>query len=197
MAVSFFLALSLSLDALGVGLSYGLRQIRFPLLSRILLAAETAILLYFFLQMGTLLTQLFPPMLAELCGIGFLFGFGLFLCVQSFCKHPKSGSFFSFVRKPSACDTNHSAVLEPKEALLLGLVLSVDACGVGIGAGAASLTVSLLPVLAALLQTAFLALGSLLGKRFLQSNRMNEKQCGLLSGIIFLSIATMRLKQLL
>lgn len=197
MAVSFFLALSLSLDALGVGLSYGLRGIQFPLLSRILLAVETASLLYLFLKMGTLLTQLFPPMLAELCGIIFLFGFGLFLCIQSFCKKPKSGSFFAFVRKPSACDTNHSAILEPKEALLLGLVLSADACGVGIGAGASSLPVSLLPLLAALLQTVFLALGYLSGKYLSHSNHVNEKQCSFLSGMIFLSIATARLKQLL
>ena len=58
MFFSVLLALSLSADALGIGLAYGLRRISFPPLSRLLLAAETFFMMEGFLLLGGLLSQL-------------------------------------------------------------------------------------------------------------------------------------------
>ena len=55
MILSFLLALSLSLDALGAGMACGLRRISLPIFSRIVLGLETAGLLFLFLKAGTFL----------------------------------------------------------------------------------------------------------------------------------------------
>lgn len=207
MLLSFLLALSLSLDALGVGLSYGLRQIRFPLLSRLLLALETAVLLYVFLQAGAFLAKILPFHMAQYLAIAFLLGFGGWLCIQGLrtetntsdldcsdsASSQKNGSALSFLRTPSRCDKDASASLEPKEALLLGLVLSADACGVGISAGAAALCVAWLPLWAALTQTCFLAIGCWIGHGVSMLCQIPEQRYCLLSGVIFLGIGITRL----
>lgn len=222
MLLSFLLALSLSLDALGVGLSYGLRHIRFPFVSRLLLALETALLLYLFLRVGALLAKLLPFHLAQYLAIAFLLGFGCWLCIQGLrtetdsdtdisvtevshtdfahtqAKQKKAAlGVLSFLRTPSRCDKDDSASLEPKEALLLGLVLSADACGVGISAGAAALCVVWLPLWAALTQTCFLAIGCWIGHGVSTLCQIPEQRYCLLSGVIFLGIGVTRLLSLL
>ena len=128
MILSFLLALSLSLDALGAGMACGLRRISLPVFSRIVLGLETAGLLFLFLKAGTFLAACLPPHWAERGAALFLVGFGLFLLFQGCRKQTDSPSPLKFLRSPSQCDTDGSAVLEAGEALLLGLVLSADAC---------------------------------------------------------------------
>ena len=86
-----------------------------------------------------------------------------------------------------------SAVLEAGEALLLGLVLSADACGVGLSAAAAGFSVYWLPFFAALLQTFFLSVGAGAGKRLMEAAPMAENRYTLLSGGIFLAMGLLRL----
>lgn len=95
--------------------------------------------------------------------------------------------------RPSQCDTDGSAVLEAGEALLLGLVLSADACGVGCSAAAAGFSVYWLPFFAALLQTFFLSVGAGAGKRLMEAAPMAENRYTLLSGGIFLAMGLLRL----
>ena len=160
MILSFLLALSLSLDALGAGMACGLRRISLPIFSRIVLGLETAGLLFLF---------------------------------QGCCKQTDSPSPLKFLRSPSQCDTDGSAVLEAGEALLLGLVLSADACGVGLSAAAAGFSVYWLPFFAALLQTFFLSVGAGAGKRLMEAAPMAENRYTLLSGGIFLAMGLLRL----
>ena len=123
----------------------------------------------------------------------FLVGFGLFLLFQGCRKQTDSPSPLKFLRSPSQCDTDGSAVLEASEALLLGLVLSADACGVGLSAAAAGFSVYWLPFFAALLQTFFLSVGAGAGKRLMEAAPMAENRYTLLSGSIFLAMGLLRL----
>ena len=188
MILSFLLALSLSLDALGAGMACGLRRISLPIFSRVVLGLETAALLFLFLKAGTFLAACLPPHWAERGAALFLVGFGLFLLFQGCSPSP-----LKFLRSPSQCDTDGSAVLEAGEALLLGLVLSADACGVGLSAAAAGFSVYWLPFFAALLQTFFLSVGAGAGKRLMEAAPMAENRYTLLSGGIFLAMGLLRL----
>lgn len=176
MILSFLLALSLSLDALGAGMACGLRRISLPIFSRVVLGLETAALLFLFLKAGTFLAACLPPHWAERGAALFLVGFGLFLLFQGCRKQTDSPSPLKFLRSPSQCDTDGSAVLEAGEALLLGLVLSADACGVGLSAAAAGFSVYWLPFFAALLQTFFLSVGAGAGKRLMEAAPMAENR---------------------
>ena len=64
MLFSLLLAFSLSLDALGIGLSYGLRSIRFRPSALLLLTIEAFLMMELFLFAGRRLAAVFPTHLA-------------------------------------------------------------------------------------------------------------------------------------
>lgn len=181
---SLVLAFSVSVDALGIGLSYGFRKIRFPVSSLLLLFSETFCMITCFLHLGKFLSGFFPAAVAEYISVGVLFLFGLWLCL------PKQKAD-SPLHTPTLCDKNHSSVLEPKEALLLGFILSMDSFAIGLSA--ASLEVPLLPLFAAFFQTGFLFLGERLGNRLLRHVSVGETLWGLLSGSTLMMLAVFML----
>lgn len=189
MFFSLLLALSISADALGVGLAYGLRRISFPPLSRLLLAAETFLMLEGFLLLGRLFAQAVPQGLAEGAARLCLLLFGGWLCLQGFGQGKKEGSPLAAIHEPSCCDKDGSSVLEPGEALLLGFILSIDSFAIGMGAAASGRAMGLLPLFAALFQTAFLSIGAYAGARLAGAARVRESLWSLLSGGILVCLA--------
>lgn len=94
---------------------------------------------------------------------------------------------------PSLCDKNASSLIEPQEALLLGLLLSVDSFAIGLSAAAGGINVTLLPLFSALFQTFFLALGEKCGARLILSPAPKESLWSLLSGGILILLAVLQL----
>lgn len=193
----FLLAVSLSIDALGVGITYGVRDITISNKTKLLLAVESALLMAIFLFAGNQLTLLVSPTLAKKIGVGLLFFMGLWLCIQCFLEQKNTteeNTPMSMVHTPSACDWNHSSNLEPKEAIYLCFILSMDSLGAGIGAGAAGISMSLLPICVAFCQTFFLTIGSLTGKKLKHITPFPEHLWSAVSGILLMIIAFLRLK---
>ena len=181
---SLFLAFSVSVDALGIGLSYGLRKIRFPASSLLLLCVENFLMMTLFLRLGRILSGFFPTALAEQLSAAVLFFFGLWLCL------PKKKTD-SPLHSPTLCDKDHSSVLEPQEALFLGFLLSMDSFAIGLSAS--TLEVPLLPLFAALLQTGFLFLGGRFGSRLMRLASPEETLWGSLSGGTLMLLAVFML----
>lgn len=190
MVFSLLLALSLSVDALGIGLSYGLRRITFSPASLLLLTGETFFMMELFLRLGRLVAACFPAGLAEGLSTGFLLLFGLWLCLQG-TGHKKEKEA-SPLHSPSLCDKDASSSIEPKEALLLGFLLSMDSFAIGVSAAAGGMEVVLLPLFAALFQTAFLALGAMGGRKLMLHPTPKESLWSLLSGGILIFLALLQ-----
>ena len=189
MAYSLLLAFSLSIDALGIGISYGMRKIKFPLPSALLLAGETFVLIYLFMLLGHGLSWLIPADISVFFANGFLFCFGFWLCLQGFRHVPEASSI---LHQPSSCDLDQSKTLDPKEALLLGLVLSLDSFGVGVSASVSGMNVSFLPILTGMFQTVFLAVGAGVGKHFSTRTHIKENTWTILSGTLLIGLSLSR-----
>ena len=174
MLFSLLLAFSLSLDALGIGLSYGLRSIRFRPSALLLLTIEAFLMMELFLFAGRRLAAVFPA-----------------LCLQGMGQGKRKET--SPLHSPSLCDKNASSLIEPQEALLLGLLLSVDSFAIGLSAAAGGINVTLLPLVSALFQTFFLALGEKCGTRLILSPAPKESLWSLLSGGILILLAVLQL----
>ena len=144
MLFSLLLAFSLSLDALGIGLSYGLRSIRFRPSALLLLTIEAFLMMELFLFAGRRLAAVFPTHLAERFSPMLLLFFGVWLCLQGMGQGKRKET--SPLHSPSLCDKNASSLIEPQEALLLGLLLSVDSFAIGLSAAAGGINVTLLPL---------------------------------------------------
>lgn len=205
MAVLLYI-LSVNLDSLGVGISYGIRKIHIPCGASVLIALCSVFYAAAAIFSGSLLTRVFPPWLGKALGSGILFALGAWTCVSAFRpdtqkkRAPKTRSFairplgltISIARDPVVCDFDGSRRIDPGEALYLALALSLDSIGVGIGAGLSGIGAWFLPPLIGLLQFAFLTLGSLLGKRLRQVARIPHQFWTVLSGALFLLLALLR-----
>ena len=183
MLFSLLLAFSLSLDALGIGLSYGLRSIRFRPSALLLLTIEAFLMMELFLFAGRRLAAVFPAHLAERFSPMLLLFFGVWLCLQGMGQGKRKET--SPLHSPS--------LIEPQEALLLGLLLSVDSFAIGLSAAAGGINVTLLPLFSALFQTFFLALGEKCGARLILSPAPKESLWSLLSGGILILLAVLQL----
>ena len=145
------LALAVSLDSFSVGFTYGLRKMRIPLKSIIIIAFCSAATLMVAMFLGHLLQQFMSPEFAEKIGGIILIALGGWVIFQFFqsdkekevLPHEKVivnfeikslGIVINILKKPMVADFDKSGTITGVEAFMLGLALSLDSFGAGIGA---------------------------------------------------------------
>ena len=143
-AAVLILAVSLSMDALGIGISYGLRGIRVSWKARVVICAMSMMVTGAAVGLGSVLLEVIPLPAAKLLGCGMLLILGLVIIVQGFRKRKEENSF--------SCDFDRSKAIETAEALYLGAALSVDSFGAGVSSAVSGMNSILVPILAGLMQ---------------------------------------------
>lgn len=144
-----FLALALSTDAFGAGVSYAPRQIAVPWSSRLVIALLSTAALAFSSLAGQALTRLIPPPWAARLGGLILLAMGLRLLLQGLKNahhrgdqqrestllqiHVRSlGLVIQILCEPHRADLDCSGTISGWEAFLLGLALALDALACGL-----------------------------------------------------------------
>jgi putative sporulation protein YtaF len=147
----FALAIALSADALGIGISYGTRKITVPFSAKLVICSVSILITALSMLIGRYLFGFFSPNAAATAGKILLAGMGVWIIFQGvrggsteitenktllslFLK--PLGITINVIRNPLSCDLNRSSRLDPAEAVYMGVALSVDSFGVGIGSGA-------------------------------------------------------------
>ncbi|ASR48265.1 sporulation membrane protein YtaF [Paenibacillus kribbensis] len=173
------LAFALSLDSFGVGVTYGLRKMKIPLLSIAIISVCSGLVIGLSMQLGALLSRVLSPVYTTVLGAVILICIGCYSLIQALHRKedltddPVSGSVLDqnknvegtetaeapsetleiqqertvfslefrkwglvirILRSPSAADTDRSGSISAMEAVWLGIALSVDAFGAGLGA---------------------------------------------------------------
>lgn len=203
------LAGSLSMDALGIGISYGVRGIRTPVAAKVIICAISMAVLGVSILVGSVLAMVLPPLAAKLLGASMLGLLGVFVILQAFWKKepkPKKrkketvrsimlkslGITVKIIRNPPSCDFDSSKTLDGFEAVYLGMALSVDSIGVGFGSAVMGLNTMLVPVSAGVFQMLFLSAGTLLGGKLARCARVEPKIWTVISGLLLIGIAVIR-----
>lgn len=210
------LGISLSMDALGIGVSYGLRSIRIPWAAKLITTAISAAVMAVSILTGNLLSGILPPQLTSLLGAGMLALLGGFVMIQALWRRPAPakkkrpetcgepctvfhlmsrslGITIQIIRNPPCCDFDKSKSVDALEALYLGFSLSIDSFGVGISSAVSGLNTMAVPAAAALFQLAFLTVGTQLGKKISLFSKLDSSVWMLLSGVLLICIAALRL----
>ncbi|WP_226000824.1 MntP/YtaF family protein [Paenibacillus sp. BJ-4] len=173
------LAFALSLDSFGVGVTYGLRKMKIPLLSIAIISVCSGLVIGISMQLGALLSRVLSPVYTTVFGAVILICIGCYSLIQALHRKedltddPVSGSVLNqkkgtegteiaeassngsemqrertvfslefrkwglvirILRSPSAADMDSSGSISALEAVWLGIALSVDAFGAGLGA---------------------------------------------------------------
>jgi putative sporulation protein YtaF len=179
------LALAVSLDSFSVGFTYGLRKMRIPFKSIAIIACCSAMTLTIAMLLGHLLQQLMSPVFAEKMGGVILIIIGGWVIYQFFrsdkekdlLPHEKViinfeikslGIVIHILKKPMSADFDKSGTITGVEAFMLGLALSLDAFGAGIGAVMLGFSPGYLALAVALLSSLLVFLGIRIGSYFSQ-----------------------------
>ena len=146
------LALAISLDSFGVGMTYGIRTVRIPVRSILIIAGCSAISLAFGMLLGSLSEHLMAHDWAGRLGGFILLALGVWTLSSYFKRDEEHcpimdertlfqmeiksiGLVIHILKKPLSADFDQSGTITGLEAFFLGLALSLDGFGAGIGAG--------------------------------------------------------------
>lgn len=237
------LAFALSLDGFGVGITYGLRKMKIPLLSVLIISLCSGVVICVSMQVGVLLAKVVSPNAASMVGAVILVLMGCWSLVQMLMQKEKDadggrkaetvdeGSFseqawaevaadseagtrpvmndeplksavFSLelrrlgivvqiLRTPSSADMDASGSISSMEAMILGIALSLDAFGAGLGAALLGFNPIWTSLTIALFSGTFLLLGMKTGLRFAGNYWM--KHAAALPALLLIAMGILKL----
>ena len=208
-----FLAISSSIDSLGIGITYGIKNTKIAIGAKSILFFISFIISIISIYFGNLLKFIFPDFLIHYLGSFLLILMGLFMCFQSvkvskkeykiendknlkISDTEKIYSFFikclgitiKIIKNPSSSDLDKSNVIDSKEALFLGLALSLDSFCIGIGFSMLNTFSIIFPLLTSCFQLFFLSLGNYCGKKLYSFSRLPDNIWSTISGILLIII---------
>ncbi len=176
-------AFAVSLDSFSVGLTYGLRKLKIPFKSILIIACCSAFTLTLAMFVGKMITHLFSPAALDTIG-GIIFVLlGMWILYQFFRPEDEEtakleekiifkveiksiGLVINILKKPTTADLDKSGSITGVEALILGIALSLDAFGAGIAAALLGYSPIILAIAVAAMSFIFLTLGIQIGKWF-------------------------------
>ena len=174
------LALSVSIDSLGIGITYGLKKTKIIAISNIILFALSFCITCGSIFLGHYISALFSPTSSTILGSSFLIILGVYNIYKAINK------------PPTDYDIDHSNNIDAKEALFLGLALSVDSACVGIGSGIIGINDIILPFLVASFQLVFLNCGNLVANNITNYINVSERTLAIFSSIILIFVGVFK-----
>lgn len=192
------LGVAANLDNLGIGLSYGIRKIKVPLSSNLIIAVISGIATVLSATGGHLITHLLPAKASNIFGgaIVVLVGLGVIISYKRACGKNSSVDKINYktkvsnlkiiVQKPQKADLDYSGHISFEEAILLGSALAVNCLATGLGAGLTGLNVAGLAWSVTLFSLLTIITGVQIGKRF--ASLLFGDRAPLVAGVILIII---------
>lgn len=198
----------MSLDSFTVGLTYGMRNVTIPVKSFIIISSCTFVVLLLAMLLGSFIELFISYEAGERIGGIILIGIGIwvlyqFITSQRTAREPQTdykviefeikplSIIIKILKKPMEADFDKSGKISGIEALFLGLALSLDSFGAGIGAALIDLPPILFSIVVTISSTIFVIAGLNIGKIFRSVAWM--KNLTLLPGIVLILIGLFKM----
>lgn len=211
------LAISLSMDALGIGVSYGLRGKKVPLLPKVIISLISLAFTAAAIGIGNIIVLFLPDQLAKLIGSGMLGVLGVMIIIQALSKKEGEVEPEPEVQRPQrkiwkialkplgltikiirneiyekVSNVDSAAIMGIRESLYMGVALSIDSFGAGISSAVSGINNFFVPAMVGLCQFIFLSLGIFCGQKLTSIKKAGPKIFMLLSGAILVVLAIIR-----
>lgn len=207
------LAFSVSIDSLGIGITYGIKQTSITNVSKFILCIISFITVILSIWVGNAIKNIFSAEIASLIGSLILVCMGIFMLWQALGnkkdeaenitieKEEKIYSFFikflgitiQIIKNPISSDFDKSKRIDSLEAFYLGIAMSLDAFCVGIGGSIIGFSSIIFPILVSIFQLIFLSFGSLIGKTISNNIHMPNNIWNIISGLLLIVIAVIKI----
>ena len=202
------MAFSLSIDAVGIGISYGIRGIKISAFAKFVICAMSFLIILLSMLFGDILYSLVPKYIGQIIGSLILFIMGFLIILQG-VKSKKEirnkkkkktlrfiikplGISIKIIQSPEFCDFNKSRVIEPLESVYLGIALSFDSIGVGMTSSIFNFNEFVFSLLVCVFQIFLLSCGILSGGKINKIKNI-DKISNIVSGTILILISAIKL----
>lgn len=192
---SLLLAMAVSIDGLGAGFAYGVRNLYVPYLSLLIISISSSLALLAAMFMGRVMSLFLPGRLSSYIGGGILLLVGVYIiwgiyngsegAMSAAGSKKKAPSLRGILREPETADFDSSGSISSREAAILGLALAMDAFGAGFGAAMTGYSPWLTCMLVGICKLIFVSGGVSLGQRYADSLD-SKKAAGLAGGVLIL-----------
>lgn len=205
------LALSVSIDSFGIGITYGIRNTKIFRTAKVILFAISILVTSLSINLGACLSNVFSETFTKWIGACFLILMGLWIIYQALNTKKEeektettvSSTIYQFmirflgitvqiIRNPISSDLDHSKGIDWKESIYLGLCLSIDSLCIGICSSMIGYSSILFPILVATFQLIFLSVGRILGNKIFSISNIPENIWSTLSGVLLICIGVSR-----
>lgn len=205
---SLLLSISSSIDSLGIGITYGIKNTKISCIAKVIIFLFSLIATIISIWFGNVIKSVFPSFLTKSIGNCILIFMGLFMCFQALNKNDKNKfkiennntekiySFFikflgvtiNIIKNPVSSDLDNSKLIDSKEALFLGVASSLDSFCIGIGGSIIGISYNFFPFFVAVFQLLFLNFGIFLGKKIHNFTNLPDNVWSVCSGVLLLAI---------
>lgn len=167
-------AVSANLDALIIGISYGIRGIKITLRSNLLVSCITLMGTLISLLAGSFLSPLLPIVITVSFGsfllmiMGFYYIIRYLLSLKTLFQKSRSTASIELVcsaKEPAALRFPSQETGSLRELLLLGCILSANNCGIALSVSLTGIKLIPVTIVTLLFAVVLLALGNLLGRK--------------------------------
>lgn len=209
----FILAISSSIDSLGLGITYGIKDTKITIFAKIILFITSLLFASISISIGNFINEFLPDIICNVLSFLILFSMGFWIILQSFNnsskdknilkinKQKKIYKFFikslgitiQIIKNPINSDLDNSKKIEAREALYLGLALSLDSLCIGIGNSVMGNASFIFPFLVATFQFIFLTIGLLFGKKINSIANIPDNIWSIISGLLLIFISIFKL----
>lgn len=196
-------ALAVSSDGFMVGVAYGIKKIRIPILSLVVISLASTLAVTGSMVLGKGISCFISPPMAAMIGSIMIIIIALYFILQAIrqkicsLEHDEEdplislninslGIIIQILKKPSTADFDSSGEISLREAFFLGLALAMDALGAGVGLAMAGMNILLTAISVGMLKFILVSSGLIVGRK-LQCERM-QGMASLLTGLILLTI---------
>ncbi|MGK7926642.1 MAG: manganese efflux pump [Spirulina sp.] len=176
------LSLSTNIDNFAVGMSCGVQQQTIRFSANLLIALLSAVGTYLSMQLGDWMNGFLSPTVADKLGSGLLIVMGLYAIAEVLKMRATSVNDETIVLVQSST----RQAMGMKEAIALGLVLTISNFGTGIGAGIADFDLGLASCCSFLSSLVAIGGGTLLGKMVTQN--FSRDRLELMTGMLLMGL---------
>ena len=166
---SIILALSVSIDSFGIGITYGIKNAKIRFLSKCLLIVMSVFFTSLSFFIGDFISNILSNTLTNIISSSILILLGIVIIID-----------------PIPFDFDNSHGIDIKEAFILGLALSLDSICVGISLSIGGIYSLSFPIFVAGFQLIFLSIGTFLGKKITSSFKIPESYLKIISGMLLI-----------
>ena len=168
-----------SLDAFGIGITYGLKNTKFSFFSQFTFFFVALISTTISIFLGNIIKNFLSAFFTNFIGAMIIVGIGIYTIYDSF-------------RKPKDFDFDKSNDINIKESIALSLSVTADSLCIGLGGSLIGINNYLFPILVASFHLSFLLVGDILGKNLINIEKIPHQVWSVLSGVILIIIGVCR-----